>query len=51
LDKFLCVLGIFDEETQQVLGEYQRAVLAKKPEAEAPFSLGGMSSRGGEAGI
>ncbi len=27
MGKFLCVLGIFDEETQQVLGEYQRAVL------------------------
>ena len=27
MDKFLCVLGIFDEATQRVLGEYQRAVL------------------------
>lgn len=51
MGKFLCVLGIFDEETQRVPGEYQRAVLAKKPEAEAPFSLGGMSSREGEAGV
>lgn len=28
MDKFLCVLGIFDGETQRTLGEYQRAVLA-----------------------
>ena len=27
MDKFLCVLGIFDEATQRTLGEYQRAVL------------------------
>ncbi len=29
MDKFLCVLGVYDEETQRVLGEYQRAILAK----------------------
>lgn len=29
MERFLCVLGIFDEETQRVLGEYQRAVLSQ----------------------
>lgn len=29
MDKFLCLLGVFDEETQRVLGEYQRAVLSQ----------------------
>lgn len=29
MDKFLCTLGIFDEETQRVLGEYQQAILAQ----------------------
>ena len=27
MDKFLCVLGIYDEDTQRVLNEYQQAVL------------------------
>ena len=29
MDKFLCVLGIYDEGTQRALGEYQRAILAQ----------------------
>ena len=29
MDKFLCVLGIFDEQTQRVLGEYQQAILSQ----------------------
>lgn len=29
MDKFLCVLGIFDEQTQRTLGEYQQAVLSQ----------------------
>lgn len=29
MDPFLCVLGIFDEETQKVLEEYQQAVLSQ----------------------
>ena len=29
MDKFLCVLGIFDEQTQRVLGEHQRAILSQ----------------------
>lgn len=29
MDKFLCVLGIFDEQTQQVLEEYQQAILSQ----------------------
>ena len=29
MEKFLCVLGIYDEETQRALGEYQRAILAQ----------------------
>ena len=27
MDKFLCVLGIFDSDTQQVLKEHQDAIL------------------------
>lgn len=29
MDKFLCVLGIFDQQTQRVLGEHQRAILSQ----------------------
>lgn len=29
MDKFLCVLGIFDEQTQQVLEEYQQSILSR----------------------
>lgn len=29
MDRFLCVLGVFDEKTQRVLGEYQQAVLSQ----------------------
>lgn len=29
MDKFLCVLGIFDQQTLRVLGEHQRAILSQ----------------------
>ncbi len=29
MEKFLCVLGVFDEETQQTLKEYQQALLSQ----------------------
>ena len=29
MDKFLCVLGIFDEGTQRALGEHQQAILSQ----------------------